>query len=174
MKPSKMVGGLLSSVLFVSCGIQGQQAEIQEAGSSGQQAQEVREADCEFSAESACLLGTSRSYRGIDVHYPNLAACGVRLVATRTAYQQELDKVAQGLVVTLDGSEGTLTPTVSVGNHANAIVYRFSTTHQAYVARLNLRTQSGESLKSLFQRALADTLGAGEPSFVALPVACEN
>ena len=120
-----------------------------------------------------CPVNSSASQRSIDVEYPNLGICKLRLLTSKfSVSEEELGRLAAGLRFTLNdafvGKEIVLRPEVKV----DLIELGVGVT-QLYMAPVTFATKSGESLNRLIQR----TLGSAEHGavlVVVVPVQCRG
>lgn len=131
------------------------------------------EADCTITRETPCVINSKTSVRTIDVHYPQMMSCNLKLITTKDlVLVNELKKLAEGLRVTLqDSSTGQtleLEPVIS----RNKISYKLGD-NTLFLAQVTVQTRNRESLDSLIQATLA-TKAKPNIVLIAIPVACEQ
>ncbi len=111
---------------------------------------------------AACLVNSTRAVRTVNVQYPNVGVCKLRLLSNGA--QPGVELLLSQLEVTMPGVDGRPT-SLPLQEVEGALEAKLAPTSNAYVASVTIGTRSGKSLDAVITKAMpGEAPGAAPPA----------
>ncbi|MGE0175120.1 MAG: hypothetical protein AB7T49_20160 [Oligoflexales bacterium] len=133
-----------------------------------------RNSACVIFSENACIINPTQNEALLEVHYPNLSVCGLKIlpaVQRGVATELPMMDIAADLKGTVrDSSVGqTIELTLTMNERVSAAILTDVGPNDLFVAPITLKTKSGKPIGQL----IAEELGANG-NLVVVPVLCDR